>query len=450
MISPLTNEKKFGDVSNEDFTTLGVTVVQNSSDIAVNAAKPSSSQVDSQINTKNAAQNLQISLDYADQPTTYNKSEVYNKTESDASLALKGSAAGFATVTAYASGLPTTSTVNNLMDARFLLQDTQNFVTYLDRASGLTTTAAAATYAPQATTYSKTESDTLISAQATTNAATYATQASLGVVSTAAATNATNITATQVEVVLLQSAATANSAQGQTNTTTIAGVVAGSQALASADITGNAIIGGTLQAAGITSTGSFLGGSWAAFGSIPLNPVTGGLYAQQLSTTGNVTCAGSLFVGGVQVTPAGGASAGDVLKSTRTNLTTGNVTIPTNGSWQTVWTHNHTPSDAQSYLHITVAAVFKLSAQSGSSDGEWLISIEVGGTTCGGTVLVTEGNRETGSSSPLFAKYTNSSTNQVQISLKARQLYSADQQLVYNQPGASYLTNWVHVEEVRR
>ena len=45
MISPLTNEKKFGDVSTEDFTTLGVTVVQNSSDIA---NKPSSSQVDSQ------------------------------------------------------------------------------------------------------------------------------------------------------------------------------------------------------------------------------------------------------------------------------------------------------------------------------------------------------------------------------------------------------------------
>ena len=67
--------------------------MQNSSDIT---AKPSSSAVDSQIDTKNAAQNLQISLDYADRPTTYNKSEVYNKTESDASLALKWSAAGLA------------------------------------------------------------------------------------------------------------------------------------------------------------------------------------------------------------------------------------------------------------------------------------------------------------------------------------------------------------------
>ena len=94
MISPLTGEEKYGDVSTEDFTTLGVSAVQNSSDITTAntqiAAKPSSSQVDGQIDTKNAAQLLQINLDYADRPTTYNKSEVYNKAETDASLALKG------------------------------------------------------------------------------------------------------------------------------------------------------------------------------------------------------------------------------------------------------------------------------------------------------------------------------------------------------------------------
>ena len=133
MISPLTNEKKLGDVSNEDFTTLGVTVVQNSSDIttantqiAANSAKPSSSAIDSQIDTKNAAQNLQISLDYADRPTTYNKSEVYNKTESDAALALKGSAAQLATVTAYTNTLPTLSTVNSVINNRFIAQDSNN------------------------------------------------------------------------------------------------------------------------------------------------------------------------------------------------------------------------------------------------------------------------------------------------------------------------------------
>ena len=67
-----------------------------------------------------------------------------------------------------------------------------------------------------------------------------------------------------------------------------------------------------------------------------------------------------------------------------------------------------------------------------------------------GSVFVTEGNRETGSSSPIFGKYANSSTNSVNIVLKARQLYQCDQQLMYNNPSSSYLTNWIHVEEVKR
>ena len=142
MISPLTNERKFGDVSTEDFTTLGVAVVQNTSDIA---NKPSSSQVDSQIDTKNAAQLQQINLDYADRPTTYNKSEVYTKTESDAALALKGSAAQLATVTAYANTLPTLSTVNNVLNARFLLQDGENFLTFGALSDVTANTAAIAT-----------------------------------------------------------------------------------------------------------------------------------------------------------------------------------------------------------------------------------------------------------------------------------------------------------------
>ena len=142
MISPLTNEKKFGDVSNEDFTTLGVTVVQNSSDIA---NKPSSSQVDSQIDTKNAAQLQQINLDYADRPTTYNKSEVYTKTESDASLALKGSAAQLATVTAFVNTLPTLSTVNSVINNRFIARDSNDFVTFGALADVTNNTAAIAT-----------------------------------------------------------------------------------------------------------------------------------------------------------------------------------------------------------------------------------------------------------------------------------------------------------------
>ena len=114
-----------------------------------------------------------------------------------------------------------------------------------------------------------------------------------------------------------------------------------------------------------------------------------------------MSCA-NLICTGIAVMPGGGASAGDFLKSTRTNISAGNALVPTNGSWQTFWTHSHIPSDAQSYFHITVAAVFKLSAPSGISEGEWRISLEVGGVTAGGTVLVTEGNRETGSSSPIL------------------------------------------------
>ena len=92
LVSPLTRVSKAG-VSDADFTAL-------ESSVAANSSKPTATAVDGQIDTKNAAQNLQINLDYADRATTYNVSQVYNKTESDASLALKGSAAGLATVTA--------------------------------------------------------------------------------------------------------------------------------------------------------------------------------------------------------------------------------------------------------------------------------------------------------------------------------------------------------------
>ena len=452
MISPLTNEKKFGDVSTEDFTTLGVTVVQNSSDIttantqiAANAAKPSSSQVDSQIDAKNTTQMTQL----------------YTKTETDAALALKGSASGLATVTAYASGLPTTTTVNNLIDSKNITQDITNFGTFAVRSDTYTKSAVdtivsnqaattASTYAPQSSTYTKTQVDAIETNINTTAASTYATQSALATVSTSAATNATNITATGVEVILLQSAVTANSAQGNTSATTLAGVVAGSQALASADITGNAIVGGSLQAAGITSTGSFLGASWAAFGSIPLNPQTGVVYAQQLSTTGNVTCAGSLFVGGVQVTGgAAAATAGDVLKVTRTCFNPhNNVLVPTGGSWVTAITFTHTPSDSQSHLNLTFTAIWKIFTANSGDDGEWLIQIEVDGSAVGGTLLRTIGTSETGSSSPCIGQYTNSSLTAKVITVRARQTGSANDQLMFNNAGVD--STWLHIEEVKR
>jgi hypothetical protein len=137
LVSPLTRVSKAG-VSGADFTAL-------ESSVAANSSKPTATAVDGQIDAKNAAQNLQINLDYADRPTIYNKSEVYSKPESDASLALKGSAAGLATVTAYANTLPTTSTVNGLLDARFISQDINNFVTYGAKSDVTANSAAIAT-----------------------------------------------------------------------------------------------------------------------------------------------------------------------------------------------------------------------------------------------------------------------------------------------------------------
>ena len=96
----------------------------------VSKAGVSTASVDGQIDTKNHAQDLEINLQYATLATTYSKSEVYTKTESDAALQLKGSAAQLATVTAYANSLPTLSTVNNVLNARFLLQDGENFLTF--------------------------------------------------------------------------------------------------------------------------------------------------------------------------------------------------------------------------------------------------------------------------------------------------------------------------------
>ena len=62
MISSLTNEKKYGDLSASDFTTLGVEVVPNSTDhatantqFAANTVKPTIANVISQIDVKNTA-----------------------------------------------------------------------------------------------------------------------------------------------------------------------------------------------------------------------------------------------------------------------------------------------------------------------------------------------------------------------------------------------------------
>ena len=91
-----------------------------------------------------------------------------------------------------------------------------------------------------------------------------------------------------------------------------------------------------------------------------------------------------------------------------------------------------------------------MSAQSGLPDGEWWLTLEIDNQTIGSSVFVCGGNRESGSSSPIYGLYTNPSLSGKQIVLYGKQLFSADQMLMYNFPSASYKTYWIQVAEVKR
>ena len=147
LVSPLTRVTKAA-VSGADFTAL-------ESSVAANTSKPTATAVDGQIDTKNAAQLLQINLDYTDRATTYNVSQV------DGLVASR----------------TTPADVQTALNTRFLAQDISNFVVFQDRSTGLTAAAAASTYAPQSGVYTKSEVDstnsttTALIAQASTNIA---------------------------------------------------------------------------------------------------------------------------------------------------------------------------------------------------------------------------------------------------------------------------------------
>ena len=421
MISPLTNEKKFGDVSNEDFTTLGVTVVQNSSDIA---NKPSSSQVDSQIDTKNAAQLQQINLDYADRPTTYNKSEVYTKTESDAALALKGSAAQLATVTAYANTLPTLSTVNNVLNARFLLQDGENFLTF----GALSDTTANTT------------------AIATATAATVTNQSGIAAVNANIANILTGSAALETLNVFNEVVGGSNTVEikNKPDALNVASLQIEHELTTSAQLAKVNFWDTSIPNSSSTSSATALTLSWDGDADTHTSTFAGGL-----TVAGTMACTNLIVTGIVTMPGGGGASAGDVLKVTRTCFNPhNNVLVPTNGSWVTAITFTHTPSDSQSHLNLTFTAIWKIFTANSGDDGEWLIQIEVDNSAVGGTLLRTIGTSETGSSSPCIGQYTNTSLTAKTITVRARQTGSANDQLMFNNAGTD--STWLHIEEVKR
>ena len=65
-------------------------------------------------------------------------------------------------------------------------------------------------------------------------------------------------------------------------------------------------------------------------------------FAGGLTVAGTMACT-NLICTGIATMPGGSASAGDVLKITRTEVSNGNIFIAANGSKTQIWSHSHTP-----------------------------------------------------------------------------------------------------------
>ena len=152
----------------------------------------------------------------------------------------------------------------------------------------------------------------------------------------------------------------------------------------------------------------------------------------------------------IAVMPGGGASAGQVLNISRTELTHGNLFIATNGSKTQIWSHAYTPTDASSLLLVDFVGVWTIHAPSGSDDGQWKLSLEIQNAVVGSTTFKCLGNRESGSTSPIWGSYTNSSLAAKNIILYGKQTHSADQGLHLNGNTGSNKQTWIQITEVKR
>ena len=389
----------------------------------VSKAGVSTASVDDQIDEKNQAQNLQINLDYADRPTTYNKSEVYNKTESDAALALKGSAAQLATVTAFVNTLPTTSTVNGLLDARFILQDGQNFVTYGAKSDVTANTAAIAT----------------------ATAATVTNQSGIASVNANIANILTGSAALETLNVFNEVVGGSNTLEIKNKPDAIntASLQIEHELTASAQLAKVNFWDTSIPNSASTSSATALTLSWDGDADTHTSTFAGGL-----TVAGTMACT-NLICTGIATLPGSGASAGDVLKSSRVlinNAASANMT----NNWHTVFNHAHTPSDASSYLNVTFTGLWKLRPSGGSQDGEWRISLFVDGTSIGDCFLRNDGAAPVGQASPCFGQYQNSSLASKTISLRAIQTNNFQQSQFYLNYSHSLNSNWLAIEEVKR
>ena len=410
MISPLTNERKYGDVSTADFNTLGASVVSNTGDISTVEGRLTTTEGLTSVNTTNIS-GLNTALG-----TKASTTLVGTKASTASVTALSATVSG---ISSAVSLLPSVAAVDAQIITKNIAQDAQNFITYSDRATTYTKTevdTAVSAKAPQATTYTKTEVDSAI----------------------AAGGGGGGYTDSQIDAFLAAKA----SAATQTN------IIAGTQTLAALDVSGTGFVGGSLQAAQLHSTGPVTGQTFGAFGPTSLwsgnNPLTGDLFAQRLRVTGDVLCA-SL----TQSSPAAPA-AGTVLNYFRQDVSSaGNLNIPvTQGVLTQVCGCNYQPVSSTSYLMIDFVGVLKMTSQDSTPDGEYKIELYVGSTAVGHTIFSAGQTRESGSTSPVYGKFTNTSTSAVSLIVKAGQLHhGATNPLFFN--GVSQ-NAWINCVEIQR
>ena len=389
----------------------------------VSKAGVSTASVDGQIDTKNHAQDLEINLQYATLATTYSKSEVYTKPESDAALQLKGSAAQLATVTAYANTLPTLSTVNSVLNARFIIQDSNNLVTFGAKSDVTANTTAIAT----------------------ATAATVTNQSGIAAVNGNIANILTGSAALETLHVFNETVGESNTLEikNKPDALNVASLQIEHELTASAQLAKVNFWDTSIPNSASTSSATALTLSWDGDANTHTSTFAGGL-----TVAGTMACT-NLVCTGIATLPGSGASAGDVLKSSRVlinNAASANMT----NNWHTVFNHAHTPSDASSYLNVTFTGLWRLRPTGGSQDGEWRISLFVDGTSIGDCFLRNDGAAPVGQASPCFGQYQNSSLASKTISLRAIRTNHFQTSKFYLNYTHQVNSNWLHIEEVKR
>ena len=140
----------------------------------------------------------------------------------------------------------------------------------------------------------------------------------------------------------------------------------------------------------------------------------------------------------VQVTPGGGASVGQILKSTRICKSPhGNVSLAGNSTATVTCTsQSYTPTSIQSTIHVTFVGT-RLSGGAANSWGRWLMSIVVNGASIGSSLHTHNSLSEHSDGGPTFGSYVNSSLNPITFTVTLQGLTASGTGAItfYQEPG---------------